>query len=415
MKLKNKSFLGRFKGVQNLLDNYPLTISTILLGATYNIILINLNPNVEFLGKLFNVLMLIVFGAFFTETLFSKKLNKTISFSINIVISSLLVFLGNDNIIQKYIIGYILILIVISIYYIIKKNNIEFNEYVLKFFSNIFYNLIIYLTLVLGFSLIGLVFAYLILENNYTLVLGNVNILLAWLALVPLTISACIDVDKETGNFVSKLVEYILIPLIAIVIGIIYIYMLKILILWQIPSNMIFRILSITFMFAFPIWNMAEVIKSKNKIIEKTTKILPYTYLPLILLEIYSLLARIINFGLTPIRYFGIAMLILQIAALILTFTKSKNLKNIFIVGAILTAIAFISPINYENASIWSQRNILKNNLPEGTNYSELSNETKNKIKSAYKYLSMADEENSIPQYIKEQKNEIFYWSLLNK
>ena len=48
----------------------------------------------------------------------------------------------------------------------------------------------------------------------------------------------------------------------------------------------LFSICAVLFMFAFPIWNMYEVVKENC---EKISRIFTYAYIPFMILELYSL------------------------------------------------------------------------------------------------------------------------------
>ena len=396
---------------KNLLKKFPVTFITIVFTAICNIILIEGVHNVN---KIFTLGILLICGCFFSESSFKNKTYKVISILINVVLSILLTFKIEIIVAYRYISGYILILATIAIYKIIKENKIDFNKYLLKTFSNIFHNVIIYLVLAIGVGLITVIFAELILETYTSTIILDIQVALFWVFFVTSIINGITNIKgKESTTFINKLVEYVLFPLIAIAVVIIYIYILKIIIFWQIPSNMIFRILAIMFIFAFPIWNMTEALENKNKILERTVKIIPYLYIPFILLEIYSLGIRIFEFGITPIRYLGLAFLILQIIALILTYTNKKKISITLICMAVLSLIVFVSPINLEKASELSQMSILKNAMKKETNFNYLSEEEKEKVRGSYEYLSI-ESPGSIPEYIKEQKENISNYTSYN-
>ena len=185
------------------------------------------------------------------------------------------------------------------------------------------------------------------------------------------------------------------------------------------PSNVIFRILAGIFVVAFPVWNMAKNFRKESKFIERITHILPYLYMPFILLEVYSIYTRVAEFGITPVRYFGIMFIIMQIIVLILTvIKKGKELPQSFIYIAILTMISFILPLNYIKVSYLSQGNILKKEFPESTKFDELSKERKIKISGAYKYLKSHDADKYIPENVRKQyeleMEEVTYYEPVN-
>ena len=148
---------------------------------------------------------------------------------------------------------------------------------------------------------------------------------------------------------------------------------------------------------------MAKNFKNDNKIIDKATNILPYAYMPFILLEIYSIYTRIAEFGITPVRYFGLVFIVIQVIALILTvIKKGEKLPQTFIYMAVLVVIAFILPLNYNKASYLSQSNILKKEFPENAKFEELSEKSKMRVSGAYRYLASNDALKYIPENVKQ-------------
>lgn len=216
--------------------------------------------------------------------------------------------------------------------------------------------------------------------------------------------------SKEVNSFIKGLVLYVLLPLTTIAMGIIYLYLAKILILRDMPQNTIYRILAGIFVVAFPVWNMASNYAQEKKLVGKIVKILPYLYAPFILLEIYSIGTRIGEFGVTPMRYISCMFIVFQVICLVLTFyQKKEKISSIFIYTSVLVWIIFLSPWNYENVSNWSQKQIIEKMMPENMDFKQLSEEEKTHVKSAYQYLkSEINDEKFIPDYLTgEQKAKI--------
>ena len=210
--------------------------------------------------------------------------------------------------------------------------------------------------------------------------------------------------SKEVNSFIKGLVLYVLLPLTTIAMGIIYLYLAKILILRDMPQNMIYRILAGIFVVAFPVWNMASNYAQEKKLVGKIVKILPYLYAPFILLEIYSIGTRIGEFGVTPMRYISCMFIVFQVICLALTFYKKKEkISNLFIYASILVLIVFLSPWNYENVSNWSQKQIIEKIMPENTEFEQLTEEEKTRVKSAYQYLK-SNGKKFIPTYLTDEE-----------
>lgn len=412
-----KNIVNRiYEPIKEMLKEFPLTLAVILFAtvflviATWGAIEINMT-----LVEICWYCLILSFEFFFVENAFNNKKYRIIGY----IISGIIAFIF-DLFIYKFdykyaittariFIGYILILTQLSTYVIIKQREIRFTKYVLNVCENLFRSTIIYFVLGFGLTLLILIFAELLLDSNYAEILVTVHILLFGLYYIPQIINSLCNVEnKNTNAFIQKLLIYILLPLIQGAMAIIYIYIAKILILGEIPSNVIFRILAGIFIVAFPIWNMVENFKDKNKYIEKSVKFMPYFYIPFILLESYVLYIRIAEVGLTPTRYFGIMFIIAQTIAIILTIAKGgEKLPKMFVCLAGLILITFISPLNYDRASALSQKNILIKTFPQNANYEELSEEDQQKAKSAYRFL-ISYNKDYIPEYISEQY-EVFY------
>lgn len=405
-----------YEPIKKMLKEFPLTLAVILFATVFLVIATwgAIEINMTFVEICWSCLIF-SFGFFFVENAFNNKKYRIIGY----IISGIIAFIF-DLFIYKFdykyaitttriFIGYILILTQLSMYVIIKQREIRFAKYVLNVCENLFRSTIIYSVLGFGLTLLILIFAELLLDSNYAEILVTVQILLFGLYYIPQIINSLCNVkNKNTNAFIQKLLIYILLPLIQGAMAIIYIYIAKILILSEMPSNVIYRILAGIFIIAFPIWNMVENFKDKNKYIEKSVKFMPYFYIPFILLESYVLYIRVAEVGLTPTRYFGIMFIIAQTIAIILTIAKGgEKLPKIFIYLAVLILITFSSPLNYDRASALSQKNILIKTFPQNANYEELSKEDQQKAKSAYRFLIRKNED-YIPEYISEQY-EAFY------
>ena len=403
---------------RQLIKKFPLTLLIIAFATLFLTIAIDTDFSSSTIAKICLFCMIFAIESFLVENIFDKKkiykgIGYALSATIGLVFNLLIFNESFENFVQttvRILIGYLLIVFLYSIYTIIRKNKIEFKNYILNVFANTFNSTITYLVLNLGLTLISVIFIELLLDSAYGLFILRLQILLLGLFYIPQIINSLWNVtDKNVNTFIQGLIKFVLLPLTEISMLIIYMYIVKILILNQMPSNIIFRILAGIFIVAFPVWNMAGNFKEDSKFVEKSVKLLPYFYMPFILLECYSLYVRIAELGFTPVRYFGIVFIIGQIIALILTVTKKgEKLPHIFIYIACLILIAFITPLNYYKISILSQKNILINTFPETAAYNTLSPENRSKAKGAYKFLVRNDAFDYIPEYIKQQSDEIY-------
>ena len=421
MSFLKKIFNKTSETFRELIKKFPITLLIIVFATIFLTIAVDSDFSSKTIGKVCLFCTIFAVETFLVENIFSEnKIYKGIGYTLSAIIAlvfNLLIFSDkSDNFIQttvRILIGYLLIVFLYSIYVIIRKNKVDFKKYLLNVFANTFNSTITYLVLNLGLTLISVIFIELLLDSEYGYFILRLQILLLGLFYIPQIInSLCNVTDKNVNTFIQGLIKFVLLPLTEISMFIIYMYIVKILILNQIPSNIIFRILAGIFIVAFPVWNMAENFKKDSKFVEKSVKLLPYFYMPFIVLECYSLYLRIAELGYTPVRYFGVVFIIGQIIALILTVTrKGEKLPHLFIYIACLTLIAFITPLNYYKVSVLSQKNILVNAFPETVSYNDLSQENKSKVKGAYKFLVRNDASDYIPEYIKEYGEEIYNYN----
>ncbi|MBQ2938021.1 MAG: DUF4153 domain-containing protein [Clostridia bacterium] len=412
--------------VKELANKFPLSMLvivfvTILCSVTLDQ---NFSKDAEnMLERIYVFCIIWTFGTFFTETFFKEKTNRIISYvltsGVSLIFTHILLSNSTTDIVKhetiKILSAYVIILIVLSIYKSIKNADLKFEEYCLRVFRDLFNTTTTYIILNIGITIVAAIFIELILDGGKINILQRLMVLILGFYYVPSLIYTVSSVNKkEIGSFIKGLVLYVLLPLTVIAMAIIYIYIAKIIILNDMPENIIYRILAGIFIVAFPVWNMANNYSKDNKVISKIVKLLPYLYAPFILLEIYSIGTRINEFGVTPLRYISCAFIVFQVIALALTFYKEKEkILNIFIFSAVLVFIACVTPLGFDNISNLSQKKIIESIMPKNQEFDDLTDEEKEKVKSAYKYLlDQVDNEKYIPNYLSdEDKNKMNTYS----
>lgn len=409
--------------IKNFINAYPITIILVIILTIYYAIFPSFNNIPSNLSFLFNTLILYFFGTLFTETAFySKKSYKIMSFIINLIISFTLSFFVNKNInndfISQCIIAYIGSLLILSIYFCIKNSKKNLGEYLINLFSNIFKTGTSYLILAIGFSIIYFIINNLLFENIDFTFFVKMHILLFGLFYVPSLIFSIYFTNEKESIFIKNLVLYVFIPLILISIIIIFLYILKIIITQEIPKNTIYRILAGIFIIAYPICNMAyALVKKEDKYLNIILNIIKYSLIPFVLLETYSIYLRIADYGLSPMRYLSIIFIIFQTFAIFLIIFKNRQKINyIFFIATALLLLVTITPLNLKTVSINNQTSRLESVLPEGKDFSKLSDEDKKTAYSSYSYLKSLDYTGKyIPDYLDENNiNQLNSYSSLN-
>lgn len=397
--------------VKKLIKSYPITLTVLIMTTIFIAIFITFSNN-NMIKVQFS-LVFWLFGLFFLETYFTKPLIKIILSFVTALISvtfSFLIFAAKMiipyDIIMPLLVGYILILMILVFHKLIKNNDNKLSEYIVNFIENIFLVAVFSIVLHLGVILLTLTFIELITKIDYAQIFMRESVLLIGLFYVPAIIYSMIKMDKNKArNFVKGLFVYVLLPLVLLAFLIIYLYIFKIMVLQAMPSNIIFRILAILYIFAMPTWIISSYF-AQDKWLNKGLTILPYLYIPFIFLEIYSIGVRIIAFGMTPLRYLGVMFIIFQIIELILEKVFKKiNLILLFL--ALIVGISTVYPTNLFNVSAVWQNQTLKNNYPVGSNMEKLTEKQKRKVAGAYSYLKDNDLEKYLKSYSQEDINNL--------
>lgn len=416
-KIKNL-FLKLSEKIKEVTKKYPFTMVIILILTAIATICFedfilewDTLADILFIGTIWSI------GTLFSEILFKeKKIIKYVLILLTFIIAIFFhSYINNYNTLfnfsrekTKVIIGnvfatYLSSLLLLIIYKLSKDSKLDIKQYLLNVFSESFIVGITYIILNIGIASVAGIFITLILDGEFYSIIARLLIIAFGTFFIPSMISVFSNTEKiKVNTFIEKLLLYVILPLTIIAIAIVYIYIAKILILRQIPKNVIGRILISIYCVAIPVWAMTSSIEDKRftKIITK----IPYIYIPLILLEIYSIIARIYQYGFTPPRYLVVLFIIFQIISFyVIIIKKEKRLRELILVSLIILVIYLISPLNYRSISNLSQKNILDKYIENGIKFEECSKEEQEKYKGAYKYLK---EEYDSDKYINEKLTE---------
>ena len=319
----------------------------------------------------------------------SAILSIIFTYAVNIDFNIL--WISNEVFLEKivrFIICYIISALIISIYNLFKNSKKSFDEYLIHISSNIGKSCVIYVILAIGIAIVSAIFIFLILDGkNYYFIL-RLEVLLFGLYYIPRILYSLDDIENEVGKFVKIVIKYVLNSLVIIAFIIIYLYIVKIFIQRNMPSNQIYRIIASLFVIGCPIWTMANYFEKKiwlDKIISK----LPILFTPFILLQIYTIGIRIINYGFTEARYLCVMLIVFEIIYTIFYLKNKEKNGKILLVFVALLLISVIAPyVNMYKISVISQYNYLKI-YKEKISYTQ---QEKEKIKGAYNYLRYSRE-----------------------
>lgn len=392
-------FSGMISSVKETINRFPLTtIIVFILTFTITFLVIGANFSKDIEELILHIILIAGFtavGTWLSEAIFGDKKDKrqiagyAISFLIAILIDRTI---KNDwieeTILARWVCEYVIACFLGTVYTLIKKLDINFEKYILNLILNIKRTSIIFSIISVGFLILYTIFTVLILNSLKFDIVLKIICLFAGFYYIPNIMNAFTNKEAEDTKFNKIVFSKVLLPLIVLAIAIVYIYIAKIFLITEVPKNELFTILSMIFVFAFPVYIVNKNYTEENTLIYKINKAIPYLYIPFILLQMYSMGIRISEYGVTISRYMAIALIVFEIGAIMLAVIKKGiKLKEIIIYAVALSIVIFITPINYDTISKMSQKSIVDKYVANGTSFDELDQKDKKKFSGAYKYI----------------------------
>lgn len=399
-----------FNNIKKDFKNYKVTFSTIVILTLFQAVVFMLDmldldysiymPFDEDLIS--RILMIFAMEAAFIEIYFGENVRgKIFAFlpaAVIAVIAPLCLDLKRDeqimqvsgalikNITSQLLGGYILLLLIGIIYYSFKRSKLRFEEYGLKLFANLMKVSLFYFVLIIASMMLGGIIDALFFRNHIS-TWAIALILVTGLYYAPQCICSLENMQNEPGELLKTFVKYIFSSITIIAMAIVYLYMLEIIVIWEIPSNEIFSIIAGLFCLGMPAWIIGQYYRDETKY-SKVLYVLPYIFAPLILLQIYSIGIRIYEYGMTAERYMGLMLIVFEIAAIFIWHFGKRHYEIMFKFLAVLVVIAVFVPIvNMDSVSnIW-QKNFLHKYYLEVLDGKELSELEYERLFGAYDYL----------------------------
>lgn len=272
-------------------------------------------------------------------------------------------FYVHDNRLIAFNIAY-LVLIALSVFYQrYKESDFAIEKYFVHVFTQIIQISIVWGILAVGFLLLSVIF-----ETLIDAVVGGYivpQILIIGLYVIPAFLMGITKVKDEVGGFFEVLIKYVMLIITIVGAAIIYLYIIKTIFV-LIPSNEIFAIASALFFVAIPV-GFACTAFARDSFLQKIAYALPYIYAPFILLQIYSLAERIFEYGLTPARYAGIVLIVLEILYTLVYIFGRKYIDKLILVMMLVTACSTVVPgINAIDLSRITQKSLITRFLENG-------------------------------------------------
>ena len=209
---------------------------------------------------------------------------------------------------------YIACTVLLAIYVLLRQQQLDLPHCIGRIIFALLRAVGVYLVLNIAVILILEIIDALLVDIDTFRVELNIQLLLSALAYFPTCLLAVSDTSEDNAAFTKKFVSYVLLPCVWIAMFVIYLYVVKIFVTQEVPSNEIFSICASLFAIGMPIWMMAfGFVEENSSRYKKLIHITKYIYAPFILLEIYSMSVRVKAYGLTEQRYAAWMFILLQV------------------------------------------------------------------------------------------------------
>ncbi len=394
-----KMFSGMINSVKEAIDMFPLTtliVFALTVIATFLIIGADFSESVEeMIAHIWVIGVFTAFGSFLSESLFSDKkdIKRIIGYVISLVIAIIFDRLIDSEVIEEVILArwvslYVTVCFFLAVYLLIKRAGLDFEKYSLNLVLNVKRASIIYGIVAIGFLILYAIFVTLILEDADFELYLRLLCLFTGFYYVPVVLKAFGNEDAEDTKFNRAVFSKVLLPLLLVAMLIVYIYLVKIFLVTEVPKNQLFSILSMIFVFVFPIYVINKNYMEKGYFIDKVNRAIPYLFTPFIFLQVYSMGIRIKEYGLTESRYMAIVLIVFEVIAIALAVVKnSKYLKEILLANIAISVVVLVSPFNFEDMPLLSQKKIVDRYVAEGKEFDSLTEYDKKKFAGAYQFI----------------------------
>ncbi|MBS3738810.1 DUF4153 domain-containing protein [Mesohalobacter halotolerans] len=276
---------------------------------------------------------------------------------------------------------------------------------IVALFRSGLYAVVLYIGLALAISALELLFDAEFNSNIYLqtfiFCLGIVNTFV-YLSDFPRIDKLDHKVDFSKASEV--LILYILIPLSLLYMLIVYVYVLKILIDWELPRGWVTYLITALSLLAFLIHIAIEPIRKthKSKLIQKFFPYYFWSILPLIPLLFIALYRRIAEYNFTELRYLGLVLAIWILGMLIYMIISNKKDLSIYAKSVfLLILLSTFGPLSAFKISINAQYSELEELMQKLDNKPEKSftaGEFK-RFKSIIQYISNRNALNKTKAY----------------
>ncbi|MBN2894177.1 MAG: DUF4153 domain-containing protein [Bacteroidales bacterium] len=373
------------KSTKDTFKRFPLAIFFMIVLTFYSIFLVHSNGDLN--ERLYIIIHVLILGSIWAIglTIFNEVKEKSSIFKYvsNIILVLVLVgyfFLFNDLESDK-VLYRILIITAVSIFavlfmpYLSKNKQLDYwdfnKEIFMRLSLTVVYSVVIYAGIAIALSIVNLLFDSGINERVYFdlwIIVVGIFAFLMFLGGFPKEYFLKSTNDYNYPKSLKIFVQFILLPLTTIYMVILYFYIGKILINWELPQGsvsylvLIFSALGMfALMLIYPVQN-----DNNQKWIRTFGKGMYWAILPLIILLFVAIFIRVGEYGITENRFY-VVVLAFWLAGVTIyqLITKQKNIKMITISFSIVFFLASFGPWSAFNVAKISQFNRLDKMLVE--------------------------------------------------
>lgn len=158
--------------------------------------------------------------------------------------------------------------------------------------------------------------------------------------------------DSSTDNFriLSKLIQYVFLPLLIVYVIVILIYALRVLIAWELPKGMVSYLVSgvmFTYIFCY-VCLYPKLQNIGSKLYRLMHTYIPISLFPLLVLMTVGVIRRVSDYGITPERLYLITLLVWFYGVnIVILVRKTPRIRWIFVSFALLLLLSSAHPLNY--------------------------------------------------------------------
>ena len=372
-----KKFLLYFKSG---FERFPITIILAFLHFITGIYIAEVR---SFQSDEFVEVNLLLFGSIFITAMFEMLYEKyfykknrwlvrgiysVITFAVSIIV--FVEYLRTNDYYNIYYFTLIPISIVLFLLIPILKKKENKEKYLQSVFSNFVITGIFVAVLWIGVEIILTTVNYLFFNSGDSLFF-RLTTYSFWFIIevfgVSLFLSLLKKPDDNLENYefpfiFNLLIKFVIIPLIIIYTGVLYIYMMKVLISMHLPKGLISHLVLWYTAFSVAVMILITPFTQKDKFFENFKKYFPYFSIPLIFASLFAVFQRTYQYGITENRYYVLISIFWLLFCMIL-YIRKMNITGIFISLITCLVISVYTPLSAKNVSNFSQSQRLKRML----------------------------------------------------